>query len=58
MPAGGAGRCGWHHDSMAEPVRNRRPTIDLDDEDVQGAIERMAAVISIGAATRSMSSTL
>ena len=27
---------------MAEPVRNRRSTIDLDDEDVQGAIERMA----------------
>ena len=38
----GAGRCGWHHDSMAEPVRNRRSTIDLDDEDVDGAIERMA----------------
>ena len=38
----GAGRCGWHHDSMAEPVRNRRSTVDLDDEDVEGAIERMA----------------
>src|SRR5262245_33723935 len=42
MPVGGAGRCGWHHDSVAEPVRNRRPTVDLDDEDVQGAIERLA----------------
>jgi hypothetical protein len=27
---------------MAEPVRNRRSTVDLDDEDVRGAIERMA----------------
>lgn len=27
---------------MAEPVRNRRSTIDLDDHDVQGAIERIA----------------
>jgi hypothetical protein len=27
---------------MAEPVRNRRSTVDLDEEDVQGAIERLA----------------